>query len=529
MKFLVALLLFLSTNVLAQDTIRVNVRDLVGEGKYKAYKYVSATTGVKQKAKYKIGLWQYFDEFGALQKAETYITSGNTSYVDGDQIFYNEYQEPVLIRTYKHQKVVNEKPLLACILILQKDTITIKQMGDSAYIYKPIPRDLTWLNYANIVKINTIEDPNAEYKLAMYQHFEDSIGNPDLLVNSTFSIHHPLNAVANPGFEDHPTLELSKTSFSDEITAWAPASVSPDFFITPTAAKEGVAFVGIRVYSPTKDIEYIENKLNYRLAKGQKYCFTTYVKLGPSCTIATDAFGVHFSANAISFADLDKTDIKPQLSLDKEFLTYKSKWMVLQCSYVANGTENWMTLGTFKPLQAIKKLPIYGYANESYYYVDNVSLIPIESDNECPCNFKGDRDVAISTIITNQEQDLEAEFINLEVGERIVLENIYFDNDKYELLPKSEQTLTKLHQLLLKYPALKIEISGHTSSIGGYEHNITLSKNRANVVVAYLVEKGIEASRLVSAGYGPDLPIAPNDTEANMQINRRVELKILAK
>jgi hypothetical protein len=67
MKFLIAVLLFLSTNVFSQDTIRVNDRDLEGVGKYKSYKYVSATTGAKQKAKYKIGLWQYFDEFVCIR------------------------------------------------------------------------------------------------------------------------------------------------------------------------------------------------------------------------------------------------------------------------------------------------------------------------------------------------------------------------------------------------------------------------------------------------------------------------------
>lgn len=529
MKFIAILLLFTCTNVLAQDTIWIVDKNLNEVGKYKWYKYVSANTGAKQKAKYKVGKWDYFDEIGTLKKSETYLAAGNRSYLDGEQYLYNDEQQPILIRTYKNQRIVDEKPVIPGVVILNRDTITIKQFGDSVYIYKPMPRDVTWLNYANVVKINTIEDPNAEYKLALYKHYEDSIGNPNLLVNSTFSSKNSLNAIANPSFENHPSLEESKTSFNDEITAWTPASPTPDFFITPTAAKEGIAFVGIRVYSLTKDIEYIQNKLNYKLAKGQKYCFTAYVKLGPSCNLATDAFGVHFSANAVSFKNYQNAGIQPQISLNKEFLTYKSKWMVLQCSYLANGTENWMTIGTFKPLDYINKLPIYGSANESYYYIDNLSLIPIENDAECPCNFNGERETSIIGSIPPTKQDLDLEFINLEVGERIILENLYFDNDKFELLPASEEIVDRLYAILQKYPQLKLEISGHTSSVGGYQHNITLSKNRANEVVTYLVKKGIASNRLVAAGYGPDLPIAPNNTEANMQLNRRVEVKVLEK
>jgi outer membrane protein OmpA-like peptidoglycan-associated protein len=491
------------------------------------------TTGVKKKLKVKTGLWSYADEEGNLLKTEVFQNQGKSSYLNGPQTFYDLDGTAVLIRNYKHNKLATEEPLVPCIIILKTETIDIRELGDSIFIFQEKVKDTRWFNYNNIIRINTIEDPDAEYKIAQYKHFEDSIGNRDLLVSSTFSIRHPENVVANPGFEDHPTIERSKTSFNNEIPSWTPASLSPDFFITPTAARGGIAFVGMRVYSTTKDIEYIQNKLNHRLAKGQKYCFSTYVKLGPSCAFATDAFGVHFSANAISFKKLQDTDIKPQLSLDKEFLTYKSEWMLLQCTYTANGSENWMSLGTFKPLDEVNKLPIYGGAGESYYYVDDVSLIPIQNDSECPCNFKGERVLDSAELVRLQSpsfnQDLEEELKMLEVGERLILENVYFDVDKYTLLPKSTETLQKLLAALDKYPKLKIEISGHTSSTGGYQHNITLSKNRANAVLKYLISKGINTNRLTKAGYGPDLPKAPNDSEPNRQMNRRVEVKVTGK
>jgi outer membrane protein OmpA-like peptidoglycan-associated protein len=73
-------------------------------------------------------------------------------------------------------------------------------------------------------------------------------------------------------------------------------------------------------------------------------------------------------------------------------------------------------------------------------------------------------------------------------------------------------------------PDLKVEIEGHTDGIGGHDYNMKLSKDRAASVVAAVVAGGIDASRLNSAGFGPDKPIASNDTDEGRAKNRRVEL-----
>lgn len=74
-------------------------------------------------------------------------------------------------------------------------------------------------------------------------------------------------------------------------------------------------------------------------------------------------------------------------------------------------------------------------------------------------------------------------------------------------------------------PDIVVEISGHTDSRGGYEMNMNLSKNRAEAVKEWLVAKGISASRIETAGYGPNNPIASNDTEEGRYQNRRIEFK----
>lgn len=128
-----------------------------------------------------------------------------------------------------------------------------------------------------------------------------------------------------------------------------------------------------------------------------------------------------------------------------------------------------------------------------------------------------------------QEVVKDIELKNIKVGTKIVLRNIFFDFDKATLRPESKTELERLIQLLNDIPTLKIEISGHTDSKGSDEYNITLSKNRAQAVVDYLIKAGISSSRLVSAGYGETKPIDTNDTDEGRQNNRRTEFEILSK
>lgn len=115
------------------------------------------------------------------------------------------------------------------------------------------------------------------------------------------------------------------------------------------------------------------------------------------------------------------------------------------------------------------------------------------------------------------------------VGMVIVLNNIFFDHDKYSLRKESETELENLHKLLVENPSLKIEISGHTDNNGGADYNQKLSENRAHAVVTYLVGKGIPVSRLEFKGYGLTKPVATNATAEGRQLNRRTEFKVLSK
>lgn len=115
----------------------------------------------------------------------------------------------------------------------------------------------------------------------------------------------------------------------------------------------------------------------------------------------------------------------------------------------------------------------------------------------------------------------------IRVGESVVLKNIFFDTDNYELKPESYIELEKLTALLRSNPSLRIEISGHTDRIGSEAHNMELSKNRAKAVYDYLVNQGISPGRMTYAGYGFSRPVDTNETDQGRANNRRTEFGII--
>ncbi|MEO6148945.1 MAG: OmpA family protein [Mucilaginibacter sp.] len=117
----------------------------------------------------------------------------------------------------------------------------------------------------------------------------------------------------------------------------------------------------------------------------------------------------------------------------------------------------------------------------------------------------------------------------IDIGKKVILKNIFFDTNKFDLKPESKSELGKLVQFMNLNPKVRIEVSGHTDNIGNDQLNQTLSHNRAKAVYNYLVTGKVDAARLIYKGYGKSQPIADNGTEEGRQLNRRTEFKIVAK
>ncbi len=107
-------------------------------------------------------------------------------------------------------------------------------------------------------------------------------------------------------------------------------------------------------------------------------------------------------------------------------------------------------------------------------------------------------------------------------------EKIHFETNKAVIMPDSFALLHQVVATLVQHPEiLKLRIEGHTDSVGTRPYNLALSQRRAQSVVEYLVNKGIDQTRLSSQGFGMEKPIASNKTEEGRSQNRRVEMIIL--
>ncbi|SOD81551.1 OmpA family protein [Spirosoma fluviale] len=107
------------------------------------------------------------------------------------------------------------------------------------------------------------------------------------------------------------------------------------------------------------------------------------------------------------------------------------------------------------------------------------------------------------------------------------LNNLFFESGRYDLAEKSRTELDRLSVFMQANPTLSVEISGHTDDKGDAAANLALSQKRAQAVVTYLTKAGIPPNRIKAVGYGKTRPLAPNTTDENRRLNRRIDWRVL--
>ena len=137
-------------------------------------------------------------------------------------------------------------------------------------------------------------------------------------------------------------------------------------------------------------------------------------------------------------------------------------------------------------------------------------------------SIKDDKD-----IIDKDYIDKDIRMQSIKEGKSVILKNIFFATNSFELKEESNVELNTLLKLMNTNPNISVEIAGHTDNTGKEEYNLILSQKRANEVKKWLVDKGIDTNKLSTKGYGMQKPIADNSTEDGRRQNRRTEFKIL--
>jgi len=108
----------------------------------------------------------------------------------------------------------------------------------------------------------------------------------------------------------------------------------------------------------------------------------------------------------------------------------------------------------------------------------------------------------------------------------VSMPDVLFDFNKYTLKPDARERLAKVSGIVLAYPGLKLDIEGHTDSIGSEEYNQKLSEERAGSVRGYLISSGVKPDIVSAVGLGKSNPVADNSTAAGRKLNRRVEMVV---
>ncbi len=137
---------------------------------------------------------------------------------------------------------------------------------------------------------------------------------------------------------------------------------------------------------------------------------------------------------------------------------------------------------------------------------------------------EGDREALRSQLL--QQFNLILETRDTARGLIVNMSDVLFDTGKYNLRPAAREKLARISGIVLSHPGLKLEVEGHTDSVGSEDFNQKLSEQRAASVLSYLTGSGIPTTAVTSKGFGKTMPVASNDTAAGRQQNRRVELVV---
>ncbi len=341
------------------------------------------------------------------------------------------------------------------------------------------------------------------------------------------------NLIPNGDFEKHKHF-FSFRSLSSLSTWYKPNHATPDYRYTGFIDKKFADnyCVGLHLqfhkentyFGKYINVEYVQIKLLEKLKVDKIYCLSANVLLDLKNEHAIPCLNFSLTPKAIKAKKDNKMfENVTYYNLDyseDSLMRDKKNWMYVCKTIQAKGNEKYFTIGNFDTAMNLTSLVKKNRSNflDTYYYVDNISLVEIKDSAECDCQYKRDKPLIQPTKIDT-----------LNIGDQLVLKKVFFATNKSNLLPESSNALQALLKAMEDNPNLFIEIIGYTDNIGNEEKNILLSENRAIAVANYLIENGISEQRIKKAGFGSSNPISDNITEAGRALNRRIEIKILNK
>ncbi|AHM62661.1 OmpA/MotB protein [Flammeovirgaceae bacterium 311] len=495
-----------------------------GQVKYKG-KYIKCTTHenkypyITNYEKRKFGKWIYYYPSGVVAEIKNYtkkvrrcdiaiFKEGEWKYFNEDGVLYRteQYNNDTLI--YSEIEIFEHKSLIGKIILS-------KQSGDTLFYISKDGRG------------NLIPNPS----------FDQYFFKPVSVINKG----------KNQIEELIPYWHSPDMATPDYYHQYRGVAGIPEHFETEPEEKETNGYIGLLLYRgrkrapqgsllshEDKEPEYlndykesIQSKLVQRLKKGKHYCFQAKIALSQNAGYHIDRFEVLFTENAVRYSYEQSPGI-PTLSFSNLEISPKL-WMPICKAFTASGNEAYITLGRFSSLDELSVNPLVPEKHSeldinrsAYYLLDDLELFEVASLEACGCRSnEGELKMVADNAFeeTNLEKVIE--------GKRYILNSIRFDLDKSVIKNSFIPELERLLSYLENNPSAHILILGHTDNAGTEFYNQELSSERAEKVREWLINNGIEETRIDHKGLGDKFPLLENTSEASRIINRRVEFEIV--
>lgn len=364
------------------------------------------------------------------------------------------------------------------------------------------------------------------------------------------------NLVPNGGFESTDG-KIKKLGSIESANGWtSPTGVRADVF-TPSKVvdintpenlygketpKEGSNYAGIVAYSFGDKIprSYITAKFDAPLKKGMKYCVSFHVSLAEASKYSVNNIGANLSKKP--FATDTKSSIIDQthvLHHNNQIFNATYNWEKVCGVYEAEGGEKFITIGNFSKNDVMKtetnkKLKDVKVAQviSAYYYIDDVVVTLVNSNEECDCRLSENENLYSTTIYQ------KAIIVNdkMTPQQKVEAQRAFFAFGKNKLNPSGEESLDQIIEIMKANPNMTLEVSGHSDAqedeVGVEKPQYAeMAEKRIYAAVSYLTGKGIAESRIKSENKGSTEPnpeiMESDDDDLKMAKNRRLTFKLM--
>ena len=358
------------------------------------------------------------------------------------------------------------------------------------------------------------------------------------------------NLISNPSFESKDG-KVKRLGSIANATGWtSPTGVRADLFISTNVpdinvsgnkygkeeAKDGDNYAGIVAYSYGNKVKrsYLMTRLDSPMKKGMTYCVKFNVSLAEASKYGCNNVGALFTKSPRTTEQqlpiIDEPSVV-HFNNDMNVITARYNWTQICGTYVARGGEKYMMLGNFMSdedtkYERMKKDPKVKVSVlvAAYYYMDDISVQLLDEDEKCECAAEEAGDT-YSTTIYQKVFHLTEEMTDTE---KIQEQQVFFAFGRDKMNSEGEASMNYIIERLKANTEMKLQITGHNNAM---EDEVALENDfyadmdnkRIAAVMAYLIENGIDASRIITSTKGSESP-NPDVTEEDLIAEEDVAL-----